>query len=75
VQVLTHDVMTLQAEGNVAKAHEMLKTLGVIRPPVRQLLDRLRDVPVDIAPRFTTADRLVNEDLGRAPAAPGGARD
>jgi hypothetical protein len=30
----------------------------VIRPEVKRLLDRLSDVPVDIAPRFVTADEL-----------------
>lgn len=67
VTSLTRELMTLEAEGDLARAREMLKTLGVIRPPVRRLLDRLSDVPVDIAPRFTTADRLVQEDRA-APA-------
>jgi hypothetical protein len=39
----------------------MLARLAVIRPEVQQALDRLRDVPVDIAPRFTTAAGLVEE--------------
>ena len=32
VRDLTHDLMTLQAEGDRAKADAMLATLGVIRP-------------------------------------------
>ena len=36
----------------------MLKRLGVIRPEVKKVLDRLTDVPVDIAPRFTSAAAL-----------------
>ncbi len=51
----------------MAKAREMLQTLGVVRPEVQQLLDRLRDVPVDIAPHFTTAQRLVDEDRAGGP--------
>jgi hypothetical protein len=64
VTSLTHEFMTIEAEGNVTKAREMLKTLGVIRPPVQHLLDALKSVPVDIEPRFTTADGLVEADRG-----------
>jgi hypothetical protein len=58
---LTRDIMTLQAEGNYAAARAMIDTLGVIRPETRALLDKLTDVPVDIAPRFTTAEALLQE--------------
>jgi hypothetical protein len=30
----------------------------VIRPPVQTVLDRLKDVPVDIEPRYVTAQQL-----------------
>ena len=55
VTALTRDIMTLEAEGNYAKAKELLDRLGVVRPPVQKLLDRLTTVPVDIEPRFTSA--------------------
>jgi hypothetical protein len=58
VTALTREIMTLQAEGSYAKARALMDRLGVIRPPVQRVLDRLGDVPVDIAPRFTTADQL-----------------
>jgi hypothetical protein len=58
VTSLTQEIMTLQAEGSYAKAQQMLKTLGVVRPPVQIVLDRLNDVPVDIAPHFVTAETL-----------------
>jgi len=58
VASLTHDIMTLQAEGSYAKAKALGDQLGVVRPPVKQALDRLTSVPVDIEPRFTTADQL-----------------
>ena len=63
VTALTHDLMTLQAEGNYAAAKVMLDTLGVIRPPTQAVLDRLKDVPVDIAPRFPTAEALLAKYL------------
>jgi Peptidase family M49 len=61
VTSLTHDIMTLQAEGSYAKAQDLLKRLGVIRPEVQKVLDRLVDVPVDIAPRFVTAESFAQQ--------------
>jgi hypothetical protein len=58
---LTHDIMTIQAEGNYQKAKELGDRLGIVRPPVQSLLDKLNDVPVDIEPHFTTAEKLVSD--------------
>jgi hypothetical protein len=55
---LTHDIMTIQATGDYAKAKALLERMVVIRPEVQRLLDRLADLPVDIAPRFVTAEEL-----------------
>jgi hypothetical protein len=57
---LTREIMTIQAEGDYAKAKALGDRLGVVRPPVQKALDKLNDVPVDIEPRFTTAARLVS---------------
>ncbi|HVC21004.1 MAG TPA: hypothetical protein VNE16_13060 [Vicinamibacterales bacterium] len=65
VRALTRDIMTLQAEGDAAKARDLIGTLGVIRPPVRRMLARLATVPVDIAPRFRTAGQLLRDARGR----------
>lgn len=59
VTALTHDIMTLQVEGSYAKAKALMDTLGTIRPEVKAVLDRLTNVPVDIEPRFTTAEELL----------------
>ena len=56
---LTREIMTIQAEGDYRKAKAIGERLGVIRPEVQRTLDRLTAVPVDIEPRFTTAERLV----------------
>jgi hypothetical protein len=61
VTALTREIMTLQAEGSYSKARAMIQTLGVVRPPVQAVLDRLADVPVDIEPRFVTAQALLQE--------------
>jgi hypothetical protein len=58
VTALTRDIMTLQAEGSYAKARDLIDRLGVVRPPVQKVLDRLTTVPVDIEPRFVTASQL-----------------
>ena len=57
---LTRDLMTIQATGDYNAAKQMMEKLVVIRPPVQAVLDRLTDVPVDIAPRFTTAENFRN---------------
>jgi hypothetical protein len=58
VTELTREIMTLQAAGRSDQARRMIDRLGVVRPEVQRVLDRLADVPVDIAPRFTTARTL-----------------
>jgi hypothetical protein len=52
---LTRDIMTLQVEGDYAKAKSLMEQMGVVRPAVQKVLDRLTSVPVDIEPRFTSA--------------------
>jgi hypothetical protein len=49
---LTGELMTLQAEGDYAKAADMLRRLAVVRPEVQRALDALKDIPVDIRPVF-----------------------
>jgi hypothetical protein len=58
VTALTREILTIEAEGSHAKARALLDRLGVVRPEVQRVLDRLSDVPVDIAPRFVTAEEL-----------------
>jgi hypothetical protein len=61
VTALTREIMTLQAEGSYSKARDLLDRLGVVRPEVQKVLDRLVGVPVDIEPRFTTAAALTKK--------------
>jgi hypothetical protein len=51
--------MSIQAEGDYAKAGALGERLGVVRPQVQKALDKLLSVPVDIEPRFTTAAELI----------------
>jgi len=55
VTKLTHDLLTLEAEGSYEKAKAMLDKFAVIRPPMLQALDKLKNVPVDIEPVFPLA--------------------
>jgi len=59
VVALTREILTLQAEGDYARAREMLAGRAVMRPEVQKALDRLSHVPVDIEPLYTTANRLL----------------
>jgi hypothetical protein len=58
VTALTREIMTLQAEGSHAKAKDFIDRLGIVRPDVQKVLDKLAGVPVDIEPKFTTAAQL-----------------
>jgi hypothetical protein len=58
VTTLTRDIMTLQAHGDYAGTQRLLKRMVTIRPPVQRVLDRLDSVPIDIAPRYVTAEEL-----------------
>jgi len=55
---LAHDLMTLQATGDYAAAKQLLSTMAVVRPQAQKVFDKLKDVPVDIEPRFVTAAQL-----------------
>ena len=58
VTALTTELMTLQATGDFDAAAQILDTRGVVRPEVQRVLDWLDDIPVDIQPRYVTADVL-----------------
>ncbi len=65
VTALTREIMTLEAEGNYAKAKDLLAKLGVVRPEIQRTLAKLQSIPVDIAPRFTTAEKLIAGASGK----------
>jgi hypothetical protein len=58
VTALTRELMTLEAAGDYAKAKALLAAEAVVRPETQRVLDRLSDVPVDVRPRFVTAEEL-----------------
>ena len=62
VEGLTREIMTLQAEGSYEKAKALTARLGVVRPEVQRALDKMGEIPIDIEPKFTTAEQLVREN-------------
>jgi len=61
VRALTAEIMTVQATGDRAKAMEMVGARAKLRPEVAAVLAKVgkSKVPVDIEPRFPTADKLL----------------
>jgi len=55
VRKLTHDLLTIEAEGSYDKAKAILDKYSLIRAPMKGALDRLTDVPVDIETIFPLA--------------------
>lgn len=55
VRKVTHDLLTLEAEGSYDGAKALLDKYAVIRPSMQHALDRLKPVPVDIEPVFPLA--------------------
>ena len=56
VRKLTHDLLTIEAEGSYDKAKAILDKYSLIRPEMKGALDRLIEVPVDIEPIFPLAN-------------------
>jgi len=58
VRSLTHELLTIEAQGDYDSAQKMLSKLAVMRPELQHALDRMNHVPVDIEPIFVTAEKL-----------------
>ncbi len=55
VRKLTHDLLTIEAEGSYDKAKAILEKYSNVRPEMQGALDKLTNVPVDIEPIFPLA--------------------
>jgi hypothetical protein len=64
VTKLTAEIMTIQAEGNYDKARMLLDVYGVVRPEMKQTLERLSGIPVDIEPMFSPVEPEGPEKTG-----------
>ncbi|KAJ2872902.1 hypothetical protein GGH93_003654 [Coemansia aciculifera] len=55
---LTRDIMLIQGDGDKQRAVEFRERYGRVVPEVKTALDRLRDVPIDIAPIWVDINEL-----------------
>jgi hypothetical protein len=58
VRDLDHELLTIEATGDYARAKHMLDQWGVIGPSLQKALKGLDGIPVDIQPVFLTANQL-----------------
>lgn len=58
VRDLAHELLTIEATGDYAAGKHMIDTLSVLRPDTSATIARMSDLPVDIRPKFVTADEL-----------------
>jgi hypothetical protein len=61
VERLAGEILTIQAEGSYTRAQGLVERLVVVRPEVGRILAQLDAIPVDIEPRFVTAEALLGE--------------
>ena len=47
---LTHDLLTIEAQGDYTRAKQMLNHLVEIRPAMAAMLKRMEQIPTDVAP-------------------------
>jgi hypothetical protein len=55
---LDREFLSIEATGDYARAQALMKQYVVIRPDVQKALDKMKAVPNDIRPAFTTAAKL-----------------
>lgn len=58
VRDLTHDILTVEAEGSYDGARQMLAKYAVVPPEMQRAFDTLSNVPVDIEPHYPLAARV-----------------
>ena len=58
VRDLDHEMLTLEAQGDYAGTKKFLDQYGTVPSELQKAIDKMGNIPVDIAPRFVTADAL-----------------
>jgi Peptidase family M49 len=64
VRDLAHELLTIEATGDYARANKMMTSLAVLRPNLKSALNGLRDIPTDINPSHVTAAAIANSHPG-----------
>jgi len=57
MRALDHDLLTVEANGDYPGAQKLL-SLGGIRPEVAKAIEKLKSVPTDIEPVYSTAEKI-----------------
>jgi hypothetical protein len=57
VKKLSGEIMMIQAEGSYEKAKAMLDKYAIMHPLMQKVLDKLGNIPVDIAPHYPLAEK------------------
>jgi hypothetical protein len=55
---LDRELLTLEATGDYAGTKKLMSEMMKLRPEVQRALERLKQVPTDIEPKFVTADAI-----------------
>jgi hypothetical protein len=61
IESLARELLTIEATGDKARAKGLLDRLVVNRAETQRVLSRLGKVPVDVSPRYLTAEALEAE--------------
>ncbi len=67
VRDLTRQLLMLEATGDYEGARRLLISLAVVRPNLRRTLSKLNDLPTDIEPIFTAADKASTTEARQTP--------
>lgn len=68
VRDLTRQLLTLEATGDYEGTRRLMTSLAIMRPNLRHALTRLADLPTDIEPVFTAAEKASTTEARRVPA-------
>ena len=55
IRTLSTELLTIEATGDFARAQRLLDKYGVSNPEMQSVIDKLKDIPVDITPVFPAA--------------------
>ena len=58
VRDLDHEMLTLEAQGDYAGTKKFLDQYGTVPAELQKAIDKMANIPVDIAPHFVTADAI-----------------
>lgn len=60
IKNLAHDLLMLEAHGNYAKAKAFITSYADVPPEVKEALEKMTNIPVDVWPAYPLADKLKN---------------